>query len=294
MLQEYGYLAVVFQEADNGFVQSREGFVTLVLAGVVHSAAVKDETSSVARGIFGDTFFVGKAGDFHHEATLLQVVCKLFQIGEFAQNPAEVGIFWIRFLEQLAKVLDGEGDTLYEVGLLLEVTAETIGTQHLHGAEQYEVAKLGIEISLVHGLVLAQGVDVFLQQLLAQAVGIVCFGLPQEGGNVVVDRTFASALEVDEPRLAVLYHNVTALEVAVHEGGGAATEQHVCHLLEVVLQPVFLKVHPRSLEEAVFKVVQVPQNAAAVELCLRVAVGEVHAVGSGKLHGGQQTDGLAQ
>ena len=39
MLQEYGYLAVVFQEADNGFVQSREGFVTLVLAGVVHSAA---------------------------------------------------------------------------------------------------------------------------------------------------------------------------------------------------------------------------------------------------------------
>ncbi len=34
MLQEYGYLAVVFQEADNGFVQSREGFVTLVLAGL--------------------------------------------------------------------------------------------------------------------------------------------------------------------------------------------------------------------------------------------------------------------
>ena len=54
------------------------------------------------------------------------------------------------------------------------------------------------------------------------------------------------------------------------------------------------EVHSRSLEEAVFKVVQVPQNAAAVELCLRVAVGEVHAVGSGKLHGGQQTDGLAQ
>ena len=119
-------------------------------------------------------------------------------------------------------------------------------------------------------------------------------GLPQEGGNVVVDRTFASALEVDEPRFAVLYHNVTALEVAVHEGGGAATEQHVCHLLEVVFQPVFLEVHSRSLEEAVFKVVQVPQNAAAIELCLRVAVGEVHAVGSGKLYGGQQTDGLAQ
>ena len=35
MLQEYGYLAVVFQEADNGFVQSREGFVTLVLAKLV-------------------------------------------------------------------------------------------------------------------------------------------------------------------------------------------------------------------------------------------------------------------
>ena len=63
MLQEYGYLAVVFQEADNGFVQSREGFVTLVLAGVVHSAAVEDKTSTVARRIFGDAFLVGKA---HH------------------------------------------------------------------------------------------------------------------------------------------------------------------------------------------------------------------------------------
>ncbi len=135
MLQEYGYLAVIFQKADNGFVQSREGLVALVLAGIVHGAAVKDETSSVACGIFGNALLVGKAGDFHHEAALLQVVRKLFQLGELAQNPAEVGIFGVRLLEQLAQVLDGEGDTLYEVGLLLEVAAEAVGAQHLHGAE---------------------------------------------------------------------------------------------------------------------------------------------------------------
>ena len=61
-----------------------------------------------------------------------------------------------------------------------------------------------------------------------------------------------------------------------------------------LLQTVFLKVHAGCFEETVLEVVQVPQDAAAVELRLRIAVGEVHAVGSGKLYGRQQADSLAQ
>ena len=68
------------------------------------------------------------------------------------------------------------------------------------------------------------------------------------------------------------------MEVAIHESCGTAAEKHVCHFLEIIFQAV----------------VQVPQNATAVELSLRVTVGEVHAVGSGKLHGGQQAHGLTK
>ena len=129
---------------------------------------------------------------------------------------------------------------------------------------------------------------------MAQTVGIVGFGLPQERSHVIVDRAFASALEVDKPGFAVLNHYVAALEVAIHESGGTAAKEYVRHLLEIIFQTVFLEIHAGCLEETVFKVVQVPQDAAAVELRLRIAIGEVHAVGSGKLYGGQQADGFTQ
>ena len=294
MLQEGGDFAVVLQEADDGFVQSGEGLVAFVLAGIVHGPAVEDEAAAVARRIFRDAFLVGKAGDLDYEAALLQVVGKLFQLGQLGQYLAQIRIFGIGLAEQLAQVLDGEGHTLNEVGLLLEIAAETVGTQYLHGAEQHEVAELGHEVGLVHGLVLAQGVDVLVQQFLAEAVGIVGLGLPQERSHVVVDGTFAPALKVDEPRFTVLDHDVAALEVAVHERGRTAAQQYVGHLLEVVLEAVLLEVESGGFEEAILEVVQVPQDAAAVELGLRIAVGEVHAFGSGKLDGGQQAERLAQ
>ena len=59
------------------------------------------------------------------------------------------------------------------MGLLLEVTAETVCAQYLHGAEQYEMTELGIEIALIHRLVFAQGFDGSFQKFLAQAVGII-------------------------------------------------------------------------------------------------------------------------
>ena len=40
------------------------------------------------------------------------------------------------------------------------------------------MAQLGVEIVAVYGSVFAQGVDIFLQQLAAEAVGKVGLGLP--------------------------------------------------------------------------------------------------------------------
>ena len=96
------------------------------------------------------------------------------------------------------------------------------------------------------------------------------------------------------------------LEVLVYRDGNIYKQRYergkVCYPLKVVgncspdkhgTTVTFLP-DKEIFEETVFEVVQVPQDAAAVELRLRIAVGEVHAVGSGKLYGRQQADSLAQ
>jgi hypothetical protein len=59
-LQETEYLAVGFEEVDDGLVEAGEGFVLLVLTGVVGRAAIEDVAASVATIIGGDAFFEGK------------------------------------------------------------------------------------------------------------------------------------------------------------------------------------------------------------------------------------------
>ena len=92
-------------------------------------------------------------------------------------SPAKM---WINGLTMLNKPLlqFHTQFTLDEVGLLLEVTAKTVCAQYLHGAEQYEVTKLGIEITFVHRLIFTQRFYILFQKLLTQAVGIIGFGLP--------------------------------------------------------------------------------------------------------------------
>jgi hypothetical protein len=62
-LEETEYLAVGFEEVDDGLVEAGEGFVLVVLTGVVGRAAIEDVTASVVRLIVRYTFFEGKRVD---------------------------------------------------------------------------------------------------------------------------------------------------------------------------------------------------------------------------------------
>ena len=55
-----------------------------------------------------------------------------------------------------------------------------------------------------------------------------------------------------------------------------------------------MEVEFRSLQEAVLEVVEVEEHAVDIELCLRIAVGEVESTGTAYLDIGQFTDGTAQ
>ena len=178
MVEKLEYLAVVLKKLYHLVVEARKRLVALILAGVVDGAAVKHVAAAVARRVVGDAFLVGEAHHAHRERVLLQVVGKLLQANKLFEHLAEVGILRIGVGKKMPEIGDGKRNALDEVGLLLEVAAEAVGAEHLKRAEQHEVAQLGVEIVAVYGSVFAQGVDIFLQQLAAEAVGKVGLGLP--------------------------------------------------------------------------------------------------------------------
>lgn len=57
-------------------------------------------------------------------------------------------------MKQLSQVLDGVWYTLDEMWLLFEIATETVGSQYLQGAEEYEVTQLAKEIITVYWLYL--------------------------------------------------------------------------------------------------------------------------------------------
>ena len=69
MLEEGQDFPILLQEADDRLVQSCQGFVGIVSAGIVDGTAVEDEAPAVARRVFGNAFGVGKARDADHQMT---------------------------------------------------------------------------------------------------------------------------------------------------------------------------------------------------------------------------------
>ena len=156
------------------------------------------------------------------------------------------------------------------------------------------MAQKGLETSFVYGPVFLQGIYILVDQCLPECVREIGFGLPEEGGHVVVDRSPSPALEVNEPRPVFSQHDVAALEVPVHEGGCVLLQQDVGHGLEVIFQAVFLKIHARGFQEAILEIIEVPKHRAAVEGGLRIATVEIQSFSSPVLQGRQQADCFAE
>ena len=132
-------------------------------------------------------------------------------------------------------------------------------------------------------------------------MGIFSRCLPEEGGQVVVIRTFPSTLIIDEIRIPFsVEHHVTGLEVTIEEalhllcGIVGVGRQVLCQQPEVGLQFQLMEVKLCGFQETVFEIVQVKQHAIHIKLCLRITVGEVEPTGTTDLDVRQLADGLAQ
>jgi hypothetical protein len=67
-LQETKYLAVSFEEVDDGLIEAGEGFVLVVLTGVVGRATIEHIAASVATIIGGDALLKGE-GVYRNDET---------------------------------------------------------------------------------------------------------------------------------------------------------------------------------------------------------------------------------
>ena len=244
------------------------------------SAAVKDIPAAITAVIGRDTFLVRERIDLHYQRFADIDLLELLHLGHLVQHLDQVGVVVRSVFEQPAQILDGKRDRLQEVRFLLKVPAETIRTKYLHRAEENKVPQRGIELLLVNRHVFGEFVEVLLDKFMTEFVVEVRLCLPQERGNVVIDRSASAALEVNKVwqqfTLALDYHDVPALEVAVHKGVLLfLLKQDISEAFELVLEFVFLEVKSCCLEEAIFEVVEIPTDTSEVEFRLRVANIEV-------------------
>ena len=177
---------------------------------------------------------------------------------------------------------------------LFEIATETISSQHLQRTEKDKVTKLAIKIGFVNRLVFAKSFHILLQQFFTKTIGIFRFRLPQERGYVVIERAFTSSLKVNKPWFAIFYHHITALKITIHKSSGRTTKQDITHFLEIIFQFILLKLHTGSFQEAIFKVIQIPQNGTLIELRLRITTGKIKSIGPGKLNSRKQTNRFAE
>ena len=186
--------------------------------------------------------------------------------------------------------------------LLLEIATEAVCAKYLKRTEEYKQRQTVDEVTHRRHLgIVLQRVVVFIDEFPAQLMGILRAGLPEERGEIVVIRTLAPTLIVDEPRITIVVeHHVASLEITVEEtlhlGHGIVK---VCRQIlgeeaEVGFQFQLMEVEFGGLQETVLEIVQVEEHTIDIKLRLGIAVGVVKVASASNLHIWQLTDGATQ
>ena len=293
------------------------------------ATTVEDITTTIATLILGDALTIGETIDPHHQRSLGIVlrersrtvlrmcliriqVCRLitvgttgnrlyllelWQFGQLSEDLHQMGIVEDRRAgQQFTQVLDGRRNRLDEVFLLLEVTTETVSTQHLKGTEEHKQGEPAHEMTgWRHLYIILQRIIVFVDQFTAQLMRILRRSLPEERGKVVIVRSLTPALIVNKVRIAIVVkHHIAGLKVAIEETIHGRSFQISCREIligrqilskepEICLKFQFVEVKLGGFQEAVLEIVQIEEHAVLIELRLRITVGEIQPTGTANL-----------
>lgn len=73
-LEEFYYLAVILQETDDGFVESRQLLIRLIASWIMSTATIEDISAAIAAGILRNALTVREAEDMNHERTFAVIL----------------------------------------------------------------------------------------------------------------------------------------------------------------------------------------------------------------------------
>ncbi len=294
-LQEGGDFAVFFQELDDVCVHAGGFAVALVFAGIVDGAAVKDVAAAVAGKVFRNAFLEGETVNMHQQFAGFFRHCfpEAGKGHDLLQQAVQVGIVREGRLEEAAEVVHGRGNAGDERGFALKQAPEAVCAQHLQGAEQHKQAQAAVEMGLVHFLELTQRFEVGFQQLFLGGFREAGTGLPDKGRYIVIDGAPPATLKVDDPGLSIFNHDVSGLEVPVHEGVALFYKKICFKPFKIVLQAFFVELQTGGFQETVLEVVEVKVHHARVEGLIHALL-PVQAFCACKLQAGEFLQGLAE
>ena len=130
-----------------------------------------------------------------------------------------------------------------------------------------------------HFNVVLQRIVVFINEFSTQLIRIFRRCLPQERGEIVIEWSFPSALEINETRIALrVYHHIASLEIAIQKAVGLFCRKVLGKESEVCLQLEFVEVEFRWFQKTILEIVKVEQYTVYVEFRLRIAVRPVKSI----------------
>ena len=148
---------------------------------------------------------------------------------QLLECPAQAGVFGEGAGgQEFPEIVHSVRDALEKMRPPLEHAPESVGPEHLECPEEDELPQVGQEVLPAHHLIVRLCLEICLGQFGLELGRVAGPRLPYEGGQVIVDRSHPSALEVDEFHfLRGCEHDVPALEVPVLEVPGTAHQQPV-------------------------------------------------------------------
>ena len=277
-------LAVLLKEILHFPVEAGHAAETLVLAGIVDCPTVENVTAAISGEVFGNPLLERKTVDVYVQQAVGDFRKAGAGSGKPLQHVRKVRITFERIHEKLPQVLQRIRYALKEMSALLDPASEPIGPENLEGTEKDEDPQILLEHVPVHGHEPFQRIEIRFDQLPLQVLRITGAGLPDEGCDIILQRSPAASLEIDEPGLPVVKHYVPRLEIPVHEGAGAIFEQIRLEAVEIVLEPLFVKLDGRGLQETVFEVIQIEIHHPGIKSFGRIADAEIEVLRSADLH----------
>ena len=253
---------------DDRGVFAGEKFELFFAAGVGEAAAIEDEAAAVAGFVGRQGLVKREAENAHDEVFGFRGEGLQFFRGQHAvKRRHESGQLdgQADVVEEPAKIFQGVGNTLEEMGFAFVEAAEAVSAEGLHDADEnvgVVILEEGFAIELDET---GEAVEIVIEKLLAKFGGQVGFGVVEERGDVVLQSAFAAALIVDKKRIAVAEHDVAGLEVAVEEIIARGAEEEIGEAAEIVFEGLLVEGNAGEAKKIVFEIVQIPGDGLTIE-----------------------------